>query len=118
MAQNKVNAADILNNNAAAQTTKILLEQADAEAKKQTTKKATRQKSNSAKAQKSTTAKTGRPEVDRRAKLNLTISDEHKDFLRLRCFELSTSRHIVSISDYIGELIEADMKKYNKKAKK
>ena len=74
----------------------------------------------SAKAQKTKEAEpkaTGRPKSDRVCKLNITLTEADKDYLRTLAFERTAGRNIVTISDIIAEYIEADRKK-RAKAKK
>lgn len=60
----------------------------------------------------------GRPKSRRICKLNITLTEEDKDFLRLQAFERTKGNHIVTISDIIAEYIGADRKKQERKAKK
>ena len=59
----------------------------------------------------------GRPKSARVCKLNITLTETDKDYLRQRSFERTSGREIVTISDIIAEYIEADRKK-QQKAKK
>ena len=60
----------------------------------------------------------GRPKSDRVCKLNITLTEEDKDFLRRMAFERTSGRQIVTISDIIAEYIDADRKKQERKAQK
>lgn len=59
----------------------------------------------------------GRPKSDRICKLNITLTEADKDFLRQVAYERTTGRQIVTISDIIAEYIEADRKKRNRAKK-
>lgn len=50
----------------------------------------------------------GRPKSEKVCKLNITITEEDKDFLRKRAFERTSGNDIVTISDIIAEYVEAD----------
>ena len=58
-----------------------------------------------------------RPKSDRVCKLNITLTEEDKDYLRQVSYERTSGRNIVTISDIIAEYIAADRKK-RQKAKK
>lgn len=53
-------------------------------------------------------ANAGRPRSEKVCKLNITITEEDKDFLRQRAFERTSGNSIVTISDIIAEYVEAD----------
>ena len=53
-------------------------------------------------------ANVGRPKSEKVCRLNITITEEDKDFLRQKAFERTSGNGIVTISDIIAEYIEAD----------
>lgn len=59
----------------------------------------------------------GRPKGQKTEGMNIKLTAAHKEYLRQRSFERSTIKQAVTASDIIGELIEADMKKYYKAKK-
>ncbi len=109
----KADASVILS--ATAQATKQIIEQTATETEKSKVKRAPKRTNKETQAPTNREkAGRGRPTGDRQAKLNLSLTDEHKDFLRLRCYELSTSRHVVTAADIIEGLLDAEMKRYYK----
>lgn len=53
-------------------------------------------------------ANVGRPKSEKVCKLNITITEDDKDFLRERAYSRTSGNDIVTISDIIAEYIEAD----------
>ena len=114
MAGKKLNAADMLQSANTSAAREILEEAAHGteEVKAPVKKKAPAQKKTEEPKNPS-----GRPKSDRVCKLNITLTEADKDYLRRLAFERTSGRQIVTISDIIAEYIEADRKK-RQRAKK
>lgn len=112
MAGKKLNAADMLQSANTSAAREILEEAA------QESTEASEPVKRRARAQKTAEPRpAGRPKSDRVCKLNITLTEEDKDYLRRLAFERTSGRQIVTISDIIAEYIEADRKK-KQRAKK
>lgn len=107
----KLNAADVLQSANASAAREIL------EAAEQETTEVQEPVKRKAPAQKKKEDGPGRPKSDRVCKLNITLTEDDKDFLRRLAFERTKGRQVVTISDIIAEYIEADRKK-RQRAKK
>lgn len=112
MAGKKLNAAAMLDsaNTAAAREILEAAEQENTEAPAPVKRRTKAQK-------KAEPRPAGRPKTDRVCKLNITLTEADKDYLRQVAFERTSGRQIVTISDIIAEYIEADRKK-RQRAKK
>ncbi len=112
MAKKKLDAATMLQSANASAAREIIeaAEQETTEAPEPVKRRATAQKT-------AEPRPAGRPKSDRVCKLNITLTEEDKDYLRRLAFERTSGRQIVTISDIIAEYIEADRKKRNRAKK-